>query len=282
MIVGLPVLIILAMTIVGLELTVEDLHRVFHYPAEVATGLLGQVLALPLIAAGLIFLLHPEPPVSGGLILAAAAPQAMISNYYCLLGRGNVALSVTLTGASSLLALASTPLIAGLAFGSLLQDDARLTLPVGKVAQQVVAGLLLPVGAGMLVRRYAPAFVERNRTRFQRLTFVTIAVTLAIILFDQAATIQRHLASIVIVAVVFTASATALGMGIARALSWSKRDTVTLIAAFPSRSLSIATLIAVNVLGRIDFLAFAGTFFLVQAALLIPLMLLVRPATVDT
>jgi len=278
----LPVLIILAMTIVGLELTAEDLNRVVHYPAEVAVGLIGQVLALPLIAAGLILLLRPEPAVSGGLILAAAGPQAMTSNYYCLLGRANIALSVTLTAASSILALASTPLIAGFAFGLLLQQDAGFSLPAGKVTQQVITGLLLPVAAGMLVRRRAPRFVERNRQRFQRLTVIAIVVMLSIILVDQAETIQRNLASIVIAALLFTAGAAALGLGIARALSWPRADTVTLVAAFPSRSLSIATLIAVNVLGRLDFLAFAGTFFLVQAALLVPVMLLVRAASAGT
>ncbi len=258
------------------------LSRVLHYPGEVAAGLLGQLFALPLIAAGLILLLQPEPAVSGGLILAAAAPQAMTSTYYCLLGRANIALSVTLTAASSLLALVSTPLIAGLAFELLLQQDTSLTLPAGKVMQQIVTGLLLPIGAGMLVRRWAPAFVERNRGRLQRLTVVMIAAMLTVILVDQAATIQRHLTSIMIAAVLFTAGAAALGFGIARALSWPRPDTVTLLAALPSRSLSIAALIAVNVLGRLDFLAFAGTFFLVQAALLVPAMLMARPAAADT
>jgi hypothetical protein len=42
--------------------------------------------------------------------------------------------------------------------------------------------------------------------------------------------------------------------------------------------LSIATLIAVNVLGRLEFLSFAVIFFLVQALLLVPGMLLFRNA----
>jgi BASS family bile acid:Na+ symporter len=280
--VGLPLLIMLAMTIVGLELTAADLSRVLHYPAQVAASLLGQVLVLPLMAAVLILVLRPEPAVSGGLILAAAAPQAMTSNYYCLLARANIALSVTLTAASSVLALASTPLIADLAFGLLLQQEAGFVLPAGKVMQQVMTGLLLPVGAGMLVRRHAPAFVERNHVRFQRLTVVTVAAMLAIILVDQVETIQRNFVSIVVTAILFTAGAAALGYGIARAFSWTRPDTITLLAAFPSRSLSIATLIAVNVLGRLDFLAFAATFFLVQAVLLVPAMLLARPASADT
>jgi BASS family bile acid:Na+ symporter len=272
----LPLLIILAMTVVGLELTPADLFRVMHYPKQVAFALLCQVLVLPLIAAALILLLRPPPAIAGGLILTAAAPQAMTSNYYCLLARANIALAVTLTAVSSVLAVATTPLVAGLGFDLLLGQQAGFALPAGKVMQQVVTGLLLPIGAGMLVRRYAPGFVERNRVRLQRLSAIAVGAMLAIMLVDQFATIQRNLVSILVVAVLFTACAVALGLGVARAFSWSRADTVTMVAAFPSRSLAIATLIAINVLGRLDFLSFAATFFLVQALLLIPAMLLAR------
>jgi BASS family bile acid:Na+ symporter len=273
---GLPLLIILAMTVVGLELTPADLSRVLHYPKQVAFGLLCQAVVLPLIAAGLILLLRPPPAIAGGLILTAAAPQAMTSNYYCLLGRANIALAITLTAVSSVLAFATTPLVAGLGFDLLLGQQQGFALPAGQVMRQVVTGLLMPIGAGMLVRHYAPGFVERNRLRLQRLSMMAIAVMLAILLVDQFVTIQRNLVSILIVAVLFTVCAMALGLGVGRGFSWSRADTITMVATFPSRSLSIATLIALNVLGRLDFLSFAVTFFLVQALLLIPVMLLAR------
>lgn len=276
--IGLPLLIILAMTVVGLELTVADLRRVLHYPMHVAVALFGQVLLLPLIAAALILLLRPEPAIAGGLILAAAAPQAISSNYYCLLARADIALSVTLTAISSALAVASTPLIAGLGFALLLDESAGFTLPVGKIVQQVVAGLLLPVSAGMLVRHFAPAFVARNRERFKRLSLTAVLLMLGILFVDQAGTIGRYLSSIVFVSVLFTVGGAALGFALAKGFSWSREDTVTMVAAFPSRSLSIATLIAVNVLGRLDFLSFAVVFYLVQSLLLVPVMLLLRPA----
>ncbi len=274
--VGVPALIILAMTIVGLELTLEDLNRVLHFPAEVAVNVLGQVLVLPLIAAALIVLLDLGPVVAGGLILAAAAPQATSSNYLCLLARANIALSVTLTVASSVLALASTPLIAKLWFGLLLEHQAGFVLPVDKVMEQVLVGLLLPVAAGMLVRHYAPRFAERNHVRFQRVSLGAIVGMLAIIVIDQAATIARNLSSIVLAAVLFTVVAAAAGVAIAKAFSWPRADMITVLAGFPSRSLSIATLIAINVLGRADFLAFAAPFFVVQSALLVPVMLRAR------
>jgi bile acid:Na+ symporter, BASS family len=276
--IGLPLLITFAMTVVGLELTLQDLRRVLHYPVHVAVALIGQVVVLPLVAAVLILVLHPEPAVAGGLILAASAPQAMSSNFYCLLARADIALSVTLTAVSSAMAVVSTPLVAGLAFTLLLEPQAGFVLPIGKVMQQVVTGLLLPVSAGMLVRHYAAGFVERNRARFQRVSLAAILLMLAILAVDQAENIWRSLGSIVLVAVAFTLAASALGLGLAKTLSWNREDTVTLVAAFPSRSLSIATLIAVNVLGRVEFLSFAVIFFVAQALLLVPAMILSRNA----
>jgi BASS family bile acid:Na+ symporter len=252
---------------------------VLHYPLHVAAALLGQSLVLPLLAAALILMMHPQPAVAGGLILVAAAPQAISSNFFCLLARADIALSVTLTAVSSALAVFSTPLIAGLMFGLLLEQEAGFVLPVLAVMRQVATGLLLPVGAGMLVRHYAPGFVARHRMRFQYLSLAALGAMLAILLVNQARTIQDNLATIVLAAVLFTAGAAALGFALAKAFSWNREDMVTLIAAFPSRSLSIATLIAVNVLGRLEFLSFAIVFFLVQAVLLVPVMILARSRT---
>ncbi len=276
--VGLPLLIIIAMTVVGLELTIADLRRVMHYPTHVAAALFGQVLALPIVAAALIVMLRPEPVIAGGLILAAAAPQAISSNYFCLLARADIALSVTLTAVSSVLAVVSTPLVATLGFKLLLEQDAGFALPADDVAQQVVTGLLLPVSAGMILRHYAPSFVARNRTRFQWLSVVAVMSMLAILLVDQAGNIWRTLLPTVSIAVAFMAGAAVIGFGMAKSFSWDREDTVTMVAAFPSRSLSIATLVAVNVLEQLDFLSFAVVFFLVQSLLLVPVMMLLRPA----
>lgn len=274
--VGLPLLIMLAMTIVGLELEVADLRRVLEYPMHVAAALVGQIVVLPLLAAALILTMQLQPVVAGGLILAAAAPQAISSNFFCLLARSDIALSVTLTAVSSALAVFVTPLIAGSMFALLLEQDTGFSLPVLRVMQQVATGLLLPVAAGMLVRRYAPAFVLRNRTRFQRLSLAALGIMLVVLFVDQADAIRGSFPAIALAAVLFTVGAGALGLGVAKVFSWSREDSVTMIAAFPSRSLSIATLIAVNVLGRLEFLAFAVVFFLVQAVLLMPAMILAR------
>jgi len=274
--IALPLCIMLAMFVVGLEITYADLARVLRYPGQVAADLAGQTFLLPPIAIGLVFWLDPEPAVSGGLILLVASPQATTSGFFCLLGRANVALSVTLTAMSGLLALVVTPLVARIGFEIVLGRDSGFELPIGPVIQQVLTGLLLPVAAGMLVRHRWPAFVARHRPLVHRLASGLIVVMLAIIALDQGAAIVRHVRAILVVGAIFTAAAVAVALAVARLLRYSWEDTVTAVAGFPLRSLSVAALVSVNVLDRTDFLAFAAPFFLVQAALLVPVMILAR------
>jgi BASS family bile acid:Na+ symporter len=177
------------------------------------------------------------------------------------------------------LALATTPFVASLGFALLLERHAGISLPAGKVMQQIVFGLLIPIGAGMLLRHRAPAFVQRNRVRLQRVSLGALAVLITIVLANEVDTILRELSSVVLLAVLFTMGALATGFAISKTFSWPRSDTMTMASAFPARSLSVATLVAVNVLGRLDFLSFAVVFFLVQAALLIPVMIWLRPAT---
>ena len=273
----LPLLIMLAMAVVGLELTTADFRRVLHYPVQVTASLLAQIALLPLIGAALIVLLRPEAAVAGGVILVAAAPQAIISNYFCLLGRADVALSVTLTAISTLLAIVSTPLIAGWGFAVLMEPQAGFVLPAASVVKQVAGGLIAPVAAGMLVRRVAPGFVERHRTHSKIVSLLAIAGWILLVIASQADTIRRNLGSILTVATLFTVAAATVGLAVAKSLRWPRADVMTVTVGFAARSLSLATLIAVNVLGRLEFLSFAVTFFLVQVALIVPAMLLLRP-----
>jgi BASS family bile acid:Na+ symporter len=281
----LPHLVMFAMTIVGLELTLPDLLRVLRFPLHTGIALLGQVVLLPLVGVGLIVALDLDATVAGGLILVAAASQAPMSNYFCVLARADVALSVTLTAISSVVAMFTMPWVTRAAFAWLAHSSEAVHLPPGAMMRQIALGLLLPIAVGMVIRHLAPAFVERQRARLQWASLLALVGILALIVVDQAATITAHLAGLVLASALFTAIAAALGAGLATLFGWSHLHRITMVAAFPARSLSMATLVAVGILGRMEFLSFAVVFFVVQALLLVPLMLRARaqlhPAGVD-
>lgn len=275
----LPVLVMGAMAIVGLELELADLGRVLHYPTHVVVSVVGQGLTLPVIGASLIAWLEPSPEITGGLILVSVAPQATAANFLCLIGRANLALSVTVTGVSCLLALVTTPLAARVVFDVLLDRAVGFDLPYVPVMQQIFLGMLLPVAAGMLVRHFAPDFVARQRMHLRTFTIVALFVMLGLMAADQGKTIVRELPAIVVAGTLFTIAATAVGAGVALAFRWPGDEVLTTAAGFSLRSLSVATLVSINVLGSTRFLAFAAPFFVVQALLMVPAMLLCRRFT---
>ena len=273
---GLPGLVIAAMTLVGLELTPEDLRRALRRRALVGIVLVAQTVLLPLVGAAVILMLRPAPEVAGGLILIAAASQATMSNLFSLLGRADVALSVTLTALSSAAALVVTPFAAALLHGWFLDGAGSHALPMAAVARQVLSGLILPIAAGMLIRHLMPGWVERWRERFRWTSLGLLVALLTIIVAGSGVTLREHLGTMVLASALFTVLAAGAGAGLAGLLRWSTKDRLTMVAGFPARSLSIATLLAVNVLGRVEFLSFAFVFFVVQAVLIAPVMWLSR------
>jgi hypothetical protein len=82
---------------VALDLRPEDLRYVVRRPLAVGAGLTVQFLLLP-VATWLATLALPlAPATEAAMMLVAACPGGALSNAVTLYGRGNVALSLSLT-----------------------------------------------------------------------------------------------------------------------------------------------------------------------------------------
>ena len=128
---AIPVVVFFPMWPVGLRATPDD-FRLVRDRARLAVGtLLSQALVLPLLALATGWLLGAALPVRIALLLIAASPAGVLSNAYTLLSRGNVALSLTLSAAGTILSVVTLPLVA----------DAGLALLTGRSA----AALHVPV-----------------------------------------------------------------------------------------------------------------------------------------
>jgi len=106
---GLSVILGLMMFAVGLSLRLEHFAFLRTEPLRVATASLVQLVGLPLVTLGLIHLINPSPGVALGMIVAACCPGGAVSNLLTHLARGRTALSVALTGVSSVAATIATP-----------------------------------------------------------------------------------------------------------------------------------------------------------------------------
>ena len=93
----------------GMTLTPEDFKRVWQVPKLIALGVGLQFLIMPGWSALLATLLHLPNEMAVGLILVACCPGGTASNVVVFLAKGNVALSVSLTLCSTLIAVFMTP-----------------------------------------------------------------------------------------------------------------------------------------------------------------------------
>lgn len=145
----------LAMFGMGATLRPADFVTVFRVPRALLVGLGMQIVGVPAIAVGVNQLLTPPPGVAFGLILVAVIPGGAMSNVLTYFARGNVALSIALTTVVTLGCLVSTPVLLRILGAAAVPVD--LTMPVGRIAFDIVACLLAPLACGMAVGAALPA-----------------------------------------------------------------------------------------------------------------------------
>lgn len=261
---------------VGMELTLADFRRVLHFPAAVFSAIALQAVLLPIIAWMIAQLLQADAQLAASLILIAAAPIATSANYYVLLARGDTALSVTLTALSNLAALAATPLVVAASFEWLWHDDARVRLPVALAMRQLLLGLLLPIGVGMMLRRFAQDWTQRYRKYLQGGSAALLVAIIGVVLANQADTLAPGLGRLAAATLLFTLASAGVGYALAAKFRCDSGARISLAIAFCDRNLSIAMMLAVAVLDRLDFVGLSAAFFVMQALLLLPALLLAR------
>lgn len=177
----LPVVLAAIMLAMGLGLSVKDFQRIILQPRAVLLGLLLQIAFLPLLALAIITLVPLSPMAAAGLFLVSLCPGGATSNLFSFLARGDIALSVTLTGLTSLL----SPIVLPLAFYSYLAVTAdsatTFAVPLITLMKQLALVTLVPVSTGMIIRRMAPSWSNSVQPIVRRIaTGAMIAIVFAL------------------------------------------------------------------------------------------------------
>ena len=95
----------------GLTLNLKDFKIVFSRPKDVIIGCLAQFTIMPLLAWGLARAFQLDEALALGVVLVGCCPGGTASNVITYLAKGDLALSVGMTGVSTLLAPLLTPLL---------------------------------------------------------------------------------------------------------------------------------------------------------------------------
>ena len=138
----------------GMTLGFEDFRRVGRERGQVLPGVLLQYTVMPALGWSLGYLFELPTPFAVGLILVSCCPGGTASNVIAYLAKADVALSVTMTALSTLLAAPMTPTLTELLAGS------RIDVPASGLLLSTVQVVILPVAGGALVKWRFPRAIE--------------------------------------------------------------------------------------------------------------------------
>lgn len=148
---------------VSLGLTVDDFKQVLRQPKIVISGLLTQYIILPIIITGFCILIQPLYGFAMGMLLVICSPGGNMSNLLTKLGKGDVALSVTLTAISTIVSAFSIPILFN-TFSKFLPVNETIViqeLSIIEMAKVVLILTAFPLAAGMLVTAFLPKVAEK-------------------------------------------------------------------------------------------------------------------------
>src|SRR5210317_1565548 len=154
----LPVTLAIITLGMGLSLTDKDFRNIFVQPKAVITGLLCQMILLPLIAFLIARAIDIDPIFKVGLMIIAACPGGATSNLITYLLRGNVALSISMTALNSMITLITIPLIVHFSLETFIQEDSPIELKVGETILKVFLITVVPAFLGTRIRKNYPEF----------------------------------------------------------------------------------------------------------------------------
>ena len=102
----------------GTELSLKDFAQVLRMPKGIIVGIVCHYSIMPLVGFAVASLFNFPSEIAAGIILVGCCPSGLASNVMCYLARANLALSVSVTTVSTLLAPFLTPLLMRLLGGN--------------------------------------------------------------------------------------------------------------------------------------------------------------------
>ncbi len=237
----LPLALFIVMMGMGLTLTVKDFLRVVETPKAAVIGLAAQLLLLPLVGFAIAALAPLSPELAVGLVLISACPGGPTSNLITFLGKGDVALSISLTAVSSLVTVFTIPRVVNLAMATFLGETAPLELPFWGTVAQIAAVTLVPVTLGMVLHATLPRFARWASGGIKWLSLGFLVLIIAGVLLRERANVISFFAQVGSVTLGLNLATMALGFAIATLarLSQPRTTAITLEVGIQNGTLAI-------------------------------------------
>lgn len=246
--VALPLALAFIMLSLGLGLTFDDFRRVLLYPKAFAVGFIAQVAMVPLVAFVLLQIIILPPELAVGVMILALCPGGVTSNLISKLARGDVALSVSLTGVVSLLSMVTVPFLVAFSVAQFMGAEAP---PVDVTSLAISMALIttLPVLMGVIARHMMPAIVLRFETLVSKIAVVLFVVIVLAALATNWSLFLENLFSLGPILICLNIALIVLGLVLSKAVGLNSQSMRTVAVEVGVQNSTVGIALATIVAG---------------------------------
>jgi BASS family bile acid:Na+ symporter len=238
----------------GTELSLKDFVNVVRMPKGIIVGVIFHYLIMPFVGLGIATLFKFPNEIAAGIILVGCCPSGLASNVMSYLARANLALSVSVTTVSTLLAPFLTPLLLQWLGGSFVPID------FWAMVWDITKIVIIPIVAGL-------SFHYLMRGRFNWLDKVMpllsmsgIAIILAIMVAAGRDNLLKVGALLLLATFLHNVAGFFLGYWSSRLLRFQEKDCRTIALEVGMQNAGLATGLALT-MGKMATAGLAPAIF---------------------
>ncbi len=242
----IPYFLGLIMLSMGLTLSFEDFSRVLKLPRSILLGVGLQYTIMP--GLGYMLALAFNLPIDFviGLVLVACCPGGTASNVICFIAKTHVALSVSLTTVSTLLAVLLTPLLTTWWVESISLELTGLKIDVDTLGLllKTLQVVILPVLIGVFLNHYFHRGVQKIEAYTPFLAVLSIVFIVDFILAVKKDAILQIGTALISAVVLLHLLGFLLGYVLSRLLKFAEKDAQTVSIEVGMQNSGLATELA--------------------------------------
>ena len=242
----IPYFLGLIMLSMGLTLSLEDFSRVLKMPKSILLGVGLQYTIMPGLGYALALGFNLPIDFVIGLVLVACCPGGTASNVVCFIARTHVALSVSLTTCSTLLAVLLTPFLTTWWVESISLEQTGLKVDVDTLGLllKTLKVVILPVLLGIFLNHFFHRGVKKVEAYTPFVAVLSIVFIVDFILADKKSAILEIGASLIAAVLLLHLLGFILGYVLSRLLKFTERDAQTVSIEVGMQNSGLATELA--------------------------------------
>ncbi len=238
----------------GTAMSAKDFLGVIRMPKGVLIGLACQFTIMPLLGFGIASLFQFPAEIAAGVVLIGCSPSGLASNVMAYLAKANLALSVTLTAVSTLMAPVMTPLLMELFAGQFVPID------FWGMVFSIIKIVIIPIIAGLIFNHFFHGKLKWLDKAMPVLSMTAIGVIIMIITAAGRESLLTIGLLLILAAILHNLAGYFLGYWSCRALRMKEQDCRTIALEVGMQNGGLASGIALE-MGKVATIGLAPAVF---------------------